>query len=132
MVYTFTGLPPTPILSPSFLPSKPISLPILNLFPAPDMGDQSGSSRLQVLFEAALRDYERKTGIALDKHPLAEQLQNCDSVESVTAVLSEQTQAFSQFWEKDRLLKPLKTALSVLHKLSAAASVGHDIGLVRP
>ena len=47
------------------------------------MTDQSGSSRLRVLFDAALLDYEKQTDIALAKHPLAEQLQSCDSVESV-------------------------------------------------
>ena len=88
------------------------------------MDDQSGSSRLQALFETALTDYEEKTGIALDKHPLAEQLERCDTVESVTAVLREQTQVFSEFRDKDKVLKPLKKVLSVLHHISG-------IGLVR-
>ena len=96
------------------------------------MSDQSGSSHLQVLFEAALRDYEKQTGIALAKHPLAEQLQNCDSVESVTAVLREQTQAFSEFQGKDKVSKPLEKAVSILYTLSATANLGQDIGLVRP
>jgi hypothetical protein len=95
------------------------------------MNDQSGPSRLQVLFEAALQDYEKQTGIVLANHPLAEQLQNCHTVESVTAVFSEQTQAFSEFRGRDQILKPLKNALSVLHKLSATAGLGQDIGLVR-
>lgn len=96
------------------------------------MSDQSGSSHLQVLFEAGLRDYERKTGIALARHPLAEHLQNCDSVESVTAVLREQIKALSESRGKDKVMKPLKEVVSVLHKLSAAAKFGHDVGLVRP
>ena len=96
------------------------------------MTDRSGSSHLQVLFEAALQEYEKQTGIALAKHPLAEELQNCDSVESVTAVLREQTRAFSEFQEKDKVFQPLKKTVSVLHKLSATANLGQDIGLVRP
>ena len=95
------------------------------------MSDQSGLSRLQVLFEAALQDYERQTGIPLAKHPLAEQLQNCDSVESVTAVLREQTQVFSEFRGRDRVMGLLKNAVSVLYKLSATADLGQAIGLVR-
>jgi hypothetical protein len=95
------------------------------------MSDQSGSSHLQVLLETALRDYEKQTGIALDKHPLGEQLQNCDSVDSVTALLCEQTQAFSEFRGRDKVLKPLKNTVSVLYKLSAAADFGRSIGLVR-
>jgi hypothetical protein len=38
------------------------------------MSGQSGLSRLQMLFEAALQDYENQTDIELVKHPLAEQL----------------------------------------------------------
>ena len=96
------------------------------------MSDQSSSSHLKVLFEASLQDYEKQTGIALAKHPLADRLQNCDSVDSVSAVLHEQIQAFSEFREKDKVLKPLKNAVSVLCKLSAHANIGRDIGLVRP
>jgi len=96
------------------------------------MSDQSGLSRFQALFDAALQDYETKTGIALDKHPFAEELQSCDSAESVTAVLNNQTQAFNEFLGRDKVLKPLKNTLTILHKLSAAANFGHDIGLVRP
>ena len=92
------------------------------------MSDQSGPSRLQDLFEAAVQDYEKKTGIVLARHPLAEKLQNCHSIESITAVFHEQTEAFSQFRGGDKVLKPLKTIVSVLHKLSAAADT---IGLVR-
>ena len=93
------------------------------------MSEQSGPSRSQVLFEAAMQDYEKKTGIVLAKHPLAERLQNCDTVESVSAVFQEQTQAFSDFRGGDKVLKPLKTIVSVLHKLSAAANT---VNLVRP
>jgi hypothetical protein len=96
------------------------------------MSDQSESSHLRVLFEAALQDYEKQTGIALDKHPVSEQLQDCASVESVTAVLREQTQAFNEFRENDKIIKPLKNFVSVLYKLSAAADFGHSVGLVRP
>ena len=100
------------------------------------MDDQSGSSCfssscLHALFEVAMTDYEKKTGIALDKHPLAELLQSCGTVESVAAILREQMQAFSEFREKDKVLKPLKRVLSVLHTLSSAANFGQDIGLVR-
>ena len=84
-----------------------------------------------MLFEAALQDYERKTGISLAEHPLAEQLQNCDSIESITTVLCGQTQAFSEFRGVGKVLKPLKAVLSVLNKLTAAANIGQDFGLVR-
>ena len=96
------------------------------------MSDQSGSSHLRVLFEAALKDYKQQTGIdsELTEHPLAERLQDCNSVESVTAILREQAQDFKEFREKDKVLKPLKNVLTILHKLSFAASIAHNVGLV--
>ena len=96
------------------------------------MSDLSEPSRLQVLFDAALRDYEEQTGIALAEHPLAEQLQNCDSVESVTAVLREHTQAFGEFWGQGKVMTRFKNVVSALYNISAVADFVHDIGLVRP
>jgi hypothetical protein len=95
------------------------------------MSEQSARSRLQALFEAALEDYEKKTGIALAKHPLAEQLQNCVTVESVTDVFREQTQAFTEFRGRDKIMRLLKNSVLVLYKLTSAANFGQDIGLVR-
>jgi hypothetical protein len=96
------------------------------------MSAQSGPSHFRVLFEAALENYKQQTGIELAKHPLTERLQDCNSVESVTTVLREQAQDFKEFREKDKVLKPLKKVLTVLHRLSSAANFGQDIGLVCP
>ena len=98
------------------------------------MSDQSGSSRsrLRVLFEAALDDYKRQTGIDLAEYPLAERLQDGNSVESVAAILRKQAQDFKKFREKDKVLKSLKKVLTVLHKLSSAANFAQDVGLVCP
>jgi hypothetical protein len=96
------------------------------------MSDQSGSSHLRVLFEAALENYNQQTGIELAKHPLAERLQDCNSVESVTAILREQAQDFKEFREKDKVLKPLKKVLTVLQRLSSSANFAQDVGLVCP
>ena len=93
---------------------------------------QSGSSRSRMLFEAALEDYRQQTGIELAKHPLAERLQYYNSVESVTAILREQAQDFKEFQEKDKVLKPLKKVLTVLHRLPSAANLAQDVGLVCP
>jgi hypothetical protein len=96
------------------------------------MTDQSGSSRFHVLFEAALKDYKQQTGIELAEHPLAERLQYYDSVESVTVILCEQAQDFKEFREKDKVLKPLKKVLTVLHRLPSAANFAQHVGLVCP
>ena len=96
------------------------------------MSDQSGSSHLRALFEASLKGYKQQTGIELAEHPLAGRLQDCNTVESVTAILREQTQEFKEFREKDKVLKPLKKVLTVLHKLSSVVDFGQDVGLVCP
>ena len=92
------------------------------------MSDQSGSARIQVLFEASLKEYETKTNITLAKHPLTEQFQHCDSVESVAAIFQEPVSARSEFRGGERIIKSLNSAISVL----CAFSVGDNLGLVRP
>ena len=95
------------------------------------MSDQSASSRFQPLFESALQDYEKQTGISLSRHPLAEQLQNCNSVDSVMAVLQQQAQAFTEFRGSHQIMKSLKGVVSLLSALSATAStLGGVISLV--
>jgi hypothetical protein len=96
------------------------------------MSNQPGSSHLRVLFEAALEDYKHQTGIELAKHPLAERLQDGNSVDSVAAILREQAQDFEKFRDKDKVLKPLKKILTVLHGLSSAANFAQDVGMVCP
>jgi hypothetical protein len=93
------------------------------------MSDQSG---LRVLFEAALENYKLQTGIELAEHPLAARLQDCNSVESVTAILREQAQDFGGFGEKEKILRPLKKILTVLHGLPSVANFAQDVGLVCP
>ena len=95
------------------------------------MGDSS-SSRVQFLFEAALESYESQTGMKLIDHPLARQLENCNSIESFTAVLQEQAQLFSQFrGDNGKVMRSLKSVVHVLHVLSTSTSLGEGIGLVR-
>ena len=94
------------------------------------MGDQPSSSHFVSLFEAALQDYERQTGKKLADHPLLEQLQNCDSVDSVIAVLQQQAQAFSEFRGSDKIMRSLKATVSILCKLSTFADLGEAVTLV--
>jgi hypothetical protein len=94
------------------------------------MSDQSGSSHLRVLFEAALEDYKQQTDIELAEHPLAERLQDGNSVDRVIAILCERAQDFKEFREKDKVLKPLNKVLTVLHRLSSVATFGQGVGLV--
>jgi hypothetical protein len=95
------------------------------------MADHSASTRFRSLFESALAEYEKKTGITLAEHPLAIQLQSCHSIESTTALLQGQAQAFSKFRGRDRAIKSINNTLSILTTLSDTAILGDSIGLVR-
>lgn len=93
------------------------------------MADQSQSSSFQAIFESALHHYQIQTDTPLVSHPLAEKLQNCESVEFVIAVLQDQARAISQFQGyNNRITKSLKVIVSVLYTLSASTAA---IGLVR-
>jgi hypothetical protein len=93
------------------------------------MSDQSQSSRFRALYQSAFHDYQTQTGTSLATHPLAEKLQNCDSVESITAVLQDQARAFSEFQgDNGRISKSLKGIVTVLYTLSTSTAT---IGLVR-
>jgi len=95
------------------------------------MSDQSQSSRFRFLFESALQEYQSQTGMTLVGHPLAKKLQHCDSIESITTVLEEQARAFCEFQGGDgRIMKSLKTVVSVLYMLSVSTVLGKAIGLV--
>ena len=96
------------------------------------MGDLSQSSRFRLFFESALQEYQTQTGITLSNRPLAVKLQDCDSIESITALLQEQARAFSEFRGGDgRVMKSLKTVVSVVYMLSVSTIPGEAIGLVR-
>ena len=97
------------------------------------MGDhfESTSVHVHALFESAFQAYEEKTGITLAEHPLATQLESCHSVESMTALVQDQVSAFNEFRGKDRVTKSVESTLSILTKLSATASLGDAVGLVR-
>jgi len=90
------------------------------------MSDPSGSSRLQALFELALRDYESTTNITFAKHPLAKKLENCHSVESIIGLLQDQAKAFRG---SDRIMRSIESTVSVLDQLSAITSLGGVLSL---
>jgi hypothetical protein len=92
----------------------------------------SGSSHFQTLFNAALRDYEGQTGTKLSEHPLAKQLEACNSVGSITAVLQKQAQGVSKFRGEDsKAMKSLKRGVHVLFTLSDSTLLGEGVGVVR-
>ena len=89
------------------------------------------SVRFQALLEHALEMYEKKAGVSLTEHPLAIKLQNCDSVEAITGILQDQARAFGDLQGSDKMMKSIRTTVSVLSKISSAASLADAFGVVR-
>ena len=92
---------PNPTFPQSPLPPPPIAHLSYTQFSfpqtAPDMSQSSSPSTFRYLFNAALQDYKDKPGKSLVDHPFAKQLQECDSVQSVSTILEEQALVFREF-----------------------------------
>jgi hypothetical protein len=92
---------------------------------------QSSSPTFQALFNAALQDYKDKAGTSLVDHPFAKQLESCESVNSITAILREQAQSFREFRENDgKLMKALNSSVDVLCSPSISSALSETIGLI--
>jgi hypothetical protein len=79
----------------------------------------------------ALSQYKNKTGKPLLDHPLAAELQRCDSVDAIKAILQVQAEAFQQFRDGDkRLMKWINPVVDVLSAFSN--TIGGAASIVRP
>ena len=90
----------------------------------------SSSSRFQAIFQVTLNSYQKQTKKNLLVHPLASQLQDCDSTTAILAILQDQVRQFDKSHSGDeRLTKWLSPTVNVLSAFSATISGG--VGLVR-
>src|SRR5882672_454252 len=60
----------------------------------------STATRFQPILDAAFDSYANQTGIDLVKHPSADKLQNCHSLEDVLQLLLERETAFKNYRDK--------------------------------
>jgi len=89
------------------------------------------TSRLNLdsIFDAALRAHKKKTGNDITSHPLATELQSCDSPDAILAVLRRQIPTPDQSQTSDETFaKCLIPTVNVLHTLSD--TLGEGVGLV--
>ena len=90
----------------------------------------SSSSNFQEIFSAAVKAYEKRTKKDLLAHPLACQLQACNTPASILALLQGQVDDLDRAKTTDeRLTKWLSPTVNVLLTLSATISGG--VSLVR-
>ena len=85
----------------------------------------SPSSNFQLIFDAALKAYEKKTKRDLLAHPLASQLQTCDTLGSILTVLQSQVDDVDQARRSDeRLTRWLSPTVNVILAFSDALCEG--------
>ena len=88
------------------------------------------SSNFQLIFNNALKAYEKQTNNDILFHPLAADLQACQSPSAILAVLLHQVEEFSQSRTSDeRLTKWLGPTVNVLYAFSE--TIGESVSLVR-
>ena len=96
-----------------------------------DTSSSSPSLQLPLLFDAALQSYERQTGMKLIDHPLARQLENCNSVDSIMDILQHQIHTLTEFrGGNGKVMNSLKRAVHILHALSTNTTLSEGISLV--
>ncbi|KAI0290287.1 hypothetical protein BC826DRAFT_1187375 [Russula brevipes] len=89
----------------------------------------TSSSSFQLIINNALKAYEKRTKNDLLAHPLAAQLQDCDSPTSILAVLQQQVQENNQSRTRHETLTSwLDPTVNVLYAFSA--TLGEGVGLV--
>ena len=86
------------------------------------------SLNFQLIFSNALKAYEKHTKNDLLSHPLAAQLQACQSLGSILAVLQQQVHDFNQSRTNDeRLTKWLDPTVNVLYAFSETIGEGASL-----
>ncbi|KAH8993115.1 hypothetical protein EDB92DRAFT_434648 [Lactarius akahatsu] len=87
------------------------------------------SSNFRTIFVAALKEYEKKTKTDLHTHPLATQLQSCESASDILAVLHDMVNEFDQSKSRnERLSRWLGPTIHVLFAFSE--TLGGGVGLI--
>jgi hypothetical protein len=89
------------------------------------------SSNFQAIFDAALSDYAKQTGIDLATHPFAQTLQSCDSADAIFNFLRDKANQFQAYRDGNRkLINCLKPVVQVLHTVTGI--LGEAASLVSP
>ena len=110
-----------------FLSSFPLIMPQTT----PAASSSSATADFQSVFNAALETYEETTKNKHLTHPLATQLQSCDSPADILPVLHDLVQQFDQSHiSNERLRNWLDPTVNVLFAFSA--TLGEGVGMVIP
>jgi hypothetical protein len=87
--------------------------------PPPMSSSTTSSSNFRPIFDAALSDYAKQTGIDLSTHPFAQTLQDSTSPDAIIDLLGDKAKQFQAYRDGNRkLINCLKPVVQVLHTVS--------------
>ena len=116
---------PLPSLLPILCPTSYVPPPSRSPLMPQTSAMAAASSSFEAIFQAAITSYQKQTKNDLCAHPLASQLQDCDSTNAILAILHDQVQQFDKSHSSDeRLTKWLGPTVNVLNAFSATISGG--------
>ena len=99
--------------------------------PSTSTSTSTSTSNFQSIFNNALKGYEKKTKKDLLAHPLAAQLQACNTPSDILAVLQDKVKEFDQSrTANEKLSRWLHPTINVLYAFSE--TLGGGVGLVSP
>jgi hypothetical protein len=97
------------------------------LKPAHVSGPQSKHSNT---LRRMMYEYKKNTGNDLQSHPLTVELQSCDSVDAISAILQRQVNTVEKLRDRNGgIMKWISSSVHILHTISA--TLGDGAGLVR-
>jgi hypothetical protein len=83
------------------------------------------------ILAAALNEYKKNTGNDLQSHPLSAELQSCNSVDGILAILQRQANTVEKLRDGNRgVMKWVRSSVTILCSISGTLGDGAD--LVRP
>jgi hypothetical protein len=82
------------------------------------------------MLDAALAEYQKKTGKDLLAHQLADEVKTCESVDAVLNILRDQAKAFERSGDQ-RLMEWIDPLVHVLYTFSGALGDGVSLVSIR-
>jgi hypothetical protein len=114
------------------LPSNIRTLTIMSQTHPTTASSSSSSSNFQLMINAALNKYKQRTKNDLREHPLAAQLQSCDSPSAIILILQQQLQGIDQSQSADeRWTKWMDPTVNVLYTFSSVLGSGVSMVCLR-
>jgi len=118
---------------PLLLLSRHLNISLDNPMSSTRDDSETSSANFEALLNEALTKYTQKTGKNLRDHPLASNIDSCNSAESFLVLFQQQAQDFEQFRNGDsKLIEWLRPVVDGLLFISNSGVVDAVADIVRP